>query len=71
MMKNRFLSSALMAGAFALGCFVSQANAAVNINTQDIADFVVDPGSNHPAFNSKSGGVTLQTVSSRDYAIAV
>ena len=54
-----------MAGAVALGFFVSQANAAVNLNSQDLSDFAVDPGSNNPAPNSQSGPViTFPTASS-------
>jgi hypothetical protein len=66
MMKNRFLSSALMAGAFALGCFVSQANAAMVINTQDITDLVAAPPApvNLPfASENIAGIITPQTVS--------
>jgi hypothetical protein len=66
MVGYRCLSSALMAGAVALGFFVSQANAAMVINTQDIADLVAaPPAPSNPAAASQIpvGSVTLQTVS--------
>jgi hypothetical protein len=64
MSKCHLLSSALMAGAVALGVFVSQANAAVTINTQDITDFALDPGSSNPLPATPLGSITFPTLSS-------